>query len=461
MPSPSAAARARATATAVRPAARRRVITADDAVIAALWLSFAGLFLRAFGQSINVLRHGGRLCFDVCAVTLILAGLHRLLTGSQARHSGALYALVYALLGVSAAAAAVGVAYQNNMIAWVTMGFLPFVGGVAMLLGESPELFDRLIRVFMRQTYIGMLFTTYILIFDRPSSRGDWNGTYGDGIAKLAARSLYAVPFLLPYFASLSRTNTFLLVTAYFELILLHITGANRGPVIALVIVLPALLVIIVQRREGSPRSLLRLVQIAFLLLIIVAPLANLLALQNPDLGAYADDRFNETLTRMVGGDADEGLGDLSEGALETSKEEFTGTSSRGGELRDFISQLEPVDLIVGRGFGGTWISQFWGLEWSMVHIGPGHLVLVGGLPLLIVFLLIGWRALASGWRLLPTNIVAPGALIFMVLFLLGFVQHGAFQEDNELFVFWLCAGLLLATPQGSDQRVAGSHPGA
>ena len=421
----------------------RRELSANIWIQLALWMSFFGLFARALGPDNNLIRHGGRFLFDMATVVLIMASLPRLLSLSQRRQ--AQYNLVLLMLAVGLMAAVVGLVKGNSIVRWTLLGVLPFTSASASLLGDSEGLFECLLRTLLRQMILGVVFAGAVLLFARPEGRLEWNGEYGDGLAKVACRCLYMVPFLIPYIGRLGRGYNTLLALAYLELVVLHVIGANRGPIVALVLLVPGILFFSSIMSGDGFVSLRRMARMGAFLLLLLTPAVNLVLASNPTLLDYADQRISEMLQRMSGTSTEDDLLTTSEGALLTASDEFLGEQSRGGELRDFWQQLEPVDFACGRGYGGSWMSTFWGSEWYMVHVGPAHLLFVGGIPLLLAFSFMLLGSIAAAWRALPVHPAAAGTLCYLMVFAMGFMQHGAIQDDIEVSVYWILTGLAFA----------------
>ena len=426
----------------------------------AMWIGFSGLLVRGLGQSNDILRHMGRFFFDLSAVILIFVGLGRLFQVRRNAELSRAFLLCYGLLGASMMAGVVGIANGNDFIGWVTMGFLPLISAVCMIVDDADQLFERLCKTLLNQLWIGVFFSAYIILFDRPSGRSEWNGEYGDGLSKMAARTLYALPFLLPYFSKLRMRYQILLTIGAFEFLALNIMGANRGPLIASFIAVPLMLMVFAWRCDGNFTRVRHMAVTLSLVALGFGPIFSLGISTSPALQDYFTERVGETVARLSGEDfAADRMLEISEGALYVSRDEFLGDTSRGGELRDFIRQLEPIDYVCGRGFGGRWMSIFWGGEWPMVHIGPAHLVLVGGLPLLLAFMLLWLGAVTDAWKILAHHRAAAGALCYMMVFTMSFIQHGAVQEENELYLFWLCVGIAFSASAAVRSAHSASRP--
>ncbi|HET6344981.1 MAG TPA: hypothetical protein VFH51_08615 [Myxococcota bacterium] len=412
----------------------------------ALWLGFGGLMLRALGGDTHWIRHVGRFMFDLCAVILMTTGLTHWLQSEQlgvSHVSGSFYWNV----AVAACAAVTGAVRGNTALSWTLLGLLPFGCMLCIALGSLPGLFERILKTLVHQLYIGVAFALYVLIYARPHDRLEWNGIFGDGLPKLAARSIYGLPFVAPYIGRLKFGHAVLVLSAYVAYFMLHVLGANRGGLIISAVALPGLLAVLywrAGRQIGSPSTAARA---AVVLVLTLGPLISLAAASRPALADYLGARVQESIGRLAGGETDD-LQNFSTAVVMQSEDEFLGTESRGGELRDFLSQLGPLDYVTGRGFGGSWLSTYWGVEWQMVHIGFAHLILVGGVPLLLAFLAMVAQGLRNLWNALAARECSAGAFCYIIVYLMGFTQHGALQDENELFLFWLCCGIGLANPQ-------------
>jgi hypothetical protein len=415
-------------------------------VSGALWFGFGGLLLRAWGADTHWVRHLGRLMFDLCAVSLMTTGLTHWLR-SERLGVTPVGGTFYSMVAAAACAAVTGGVRGNAVLGWALMGLLPFGCMLCVSLGSVPGLFERLLKTLMHQLCIGLALALYVLAYARPTTRAEWNGVFGDGLPKMAARSLYGLPFVAPYVGRLKFGQGVIILAAYCAFLLLHVTGANRGGLIISVAVLPALLSCVHWRGRSQLGSIAGVLPAVLILLLAAGPVLSSVAARHPSLTDYITSRGEESLARLAGAETDD-LQDFSAAVVMQSEDEFLGTESRGGELRDFLTQLTALDYVTGRGFGGTWMSTYWGLEWQMVHVGFAHLILVGGVPLLAVFLLMVSQVILRLWITLASSVQSAGPFCYVVVYLLGFTQHGAMQDENELFLFWLCCGLGLAAPQ-------------
>jgi hypothetical protein len=425
--------------------APRKMPWREMALAASMWLAFIGLPIRAFGVDSETIRNGGRLAIDIGGMALVLVGLSTL-RGVAGSRTGERYVPLAALMAASLLAAGTGLARGNALLLWTVMGVLPFLSQLVVLAVPADEQFEnRLFSLLIWQTALGVVFATYVILFEPIYSRGAWNGANGDGLGKTAARCLYATPFLLACVSRLKPWQTLLAVTAWLELTLLGVLGASRGLMTVTFGLIPMSLAILALRTQARVARIVRPLIVACVVLGAIVGVAGATG-RWPDLLPYFSDRWEQAVGRLTGS-APEDLTfqGAAAGTVDSAKREFLEGSSRGGELADFLAQMKPLDYIFGRGFGGTWTSSYWGQEWLIVHVGPGHLLLVGGLPLLLAF---SWVLIGSGvtaWRTLVRKPIVAGAFTYILIFTEGFLQHGAIQDEIEVYFFWVCVGLTMA----------------
>src|SRR5208337_84108 len=90
------------------------------------------------------------------------------------------------------------------------------------------------------------------------------------------------------------------------------------------------------------------------------------------------------TIQRLYGGEEET---DIALGMEESFLGELE--HSRGAEAMEFISRSTPYTWFFGNGWGGSWNSTVMaqGGDWYIVHIGPLHMVLKGGVLLAVFYL--------------------------------------------------------------------------
>jgi hypothetical protein len=124
--------------------------------------------------------------------------------------------------------------------------------------------------------------------------------------------------------------------------------------------------------------------------------------------------------------------------------EEFTSGRDREGAY--FLNELTPEEYVVGRGMGGAYhglieANRQYGI--NMVHFGPLHLMLKGGLTLAIVVGLLCIIAVAVGYRSpLPTQ---RASAAFVALFAAMNLMYTQFLPHPTMALFAVAVGVALA----------------
>lgn len=423
-------------------------------ITAALWLSFFGLPIRSLFADVNAIRHFGRFLPDLTATIFIILGIRRLV----ARHSKrALPRVILALLVLSISSAATGIVLGNGQIEWVLGGLFPFGSLLVFFAVEPSELEEPLERALFWQLCLGELFAAYAIFFVPVGSRLDWNGVAGDGVAKYAARAVTGAWFLLGTIGTRTRWRDLVVLLGLGEYVSLAVIGASRGMMVVSGLILPVLLVVLSFRRREFAMGLRRQG-------LVVGACAGVLAMAiatpyGQQHLEYLGRRWESAIVRLSGAgpDEDRSAEDFSTGVLDVSRDEYLGDRGRGGELRDFFGQLDARDLIIGRGFGGKWVSRFWGIEWRIVHVGFAFLILVGGIPLSVSFLLLFVAIFRLTLRDMKESAVAAGCFCYMAVFAENFLQHGAMQDEFEVSIFWICVSLAYKGVGAAARRPARS----
>jgi hypothetical protein len=132
----------------------------------------------------------------------------------------------------------------------------------------------------------------------------------------------------------------------------------------------------------------------------------------------------------------------------------------RWEEAAEFVRVASLKTWLVGEGFGGTWRSEYMasdfdGSRWPMVHFGPLHLVLKGGLPLLVIFHLLYSVILIQLWRGSRHSAVAGAVLMYGVFAYLAFLSHGPFVHRYSTYFTWVVLGVAFADSAGEHQGIA------
>jgi hypothetical protein len=406
----------------------------------AIWMSFLGLLARGFDFGLGYIRHTGRFAIDLAAVILGLVGAHAVLLrrAHAVEWSVSRTILLVFLVFATLSAAVTGLLNENSPVGWLLYGIIPFSGALAIRAVRADFLFGKLVRAFTWQTAIAVAATAFVFLFFPPHDRLEWNGPAGNGLAKSVARCLFGVPFLAGVHGMLSRRQRIWLGLGLLSWCALAISGSSRGLLLTLVGVIPAAAGAAAWKR-GYLRKYVGVTAVLTVLALLIAGFGELGYTKSD----YLSDRWSESVAHLARLRADEvSVSSLSEGTYETATDELFGQGARANELRDFVGQLDPRRVTFGEGFGGRWRSIFWGIDWPIVHFGPAHLVLQGGLPLLLAFLLVVGVAVWDAWASLATYAPAAGALAFLGTYLASFIQHGVPSDDPWICVLWVSIGL-------------------
>lgn len=439
--------RAPSGATGMRMRIRRGpVLNRGRAVLAALWLAFLGIVVRGAAPEMALVRKSGRFMMDLGAVIIIVAGLSVAIDKRWEIRGKKPYS-VLVMLFLCAAAALHGLVRAwtatERMYFWLQNGTLAFCSLLVVFLMDEDGLSRKLVRHLFLQMCVASVVGARVLMFAAPSDRMEWNGETGEGVAKLAVRSMFMIPFVAAYVDELRGWKAYVLAIAFLQWLVLALAGAGRGLIIAAALIVPMTLTITGFRTATGLKPLRRLgATVASFGLVVAVALA--IGGRMESAFGYLESKWNESAGRIARVDVRSATASqFWEGAYSTSADEFFGEGGRSGELRDFVEQLDIVDLCIGRGFGGTWVSRFWNVSaWPMVHFGPANLVLMGGLPLLVAFVTLVVGALLRLWRGLGSSHGAAGALTYLLTYLEGFAQHGVVADDGAQYLAWISIGI-------------------
>lgn len=312
------------------------------------------------------------------------------------------------------------------------MGGLIVVGG-----GGFGEFFARLPRLLLRQSIFAMFFTWLVILrYPLGQAREMFGGPH---YAAYTLISISIIPCaMLEKFSFIERVGV---LSAYATFALFNVIYQSRGGFIISVIVLPVLITVgrfllkvsvPVPNENKHPffgSKTMRAVG-AVCLFTLIPMLSG--PVRTEIAGAW-----EATSGRLYGGAGEQSI---RLGFEERTRDEVE--NSRGAEAVDYLHQLDPLQLAVGHGFGGAWYSEFWGVDWFIVHFGPLHLVLKGGGVLSLGFLSLVGFAIFGGLRAARRNSLYFGSAVFVGYYFLAFLKHGPFMFSYETVVFWLVLGI-------------------
>jgi hypothetical protein len=199
---------------------------------------------------------------------------------------------------------------------------------------------------------------------------------------------MYGYPFLILTYSQQSKYGRAVAIAATAVTVIAGVFGQFRGTVLMPVIYL-GLTYFAARRTHSLPATVLLLpVALTFGLFIALFQFSYLFG------------------SNLLGSNIDGLRARFEEGFVDG-----VGITERIDEARYVLADLQPYDLLTGKGVAGTWDSTRYiaysyyrygmlpGYEEEdreMAHFGPAHMILKGGLPLLLLYLffpfLIGWK---------------------------------------------------------------------
>jgi hypothetical protein len=436
-------------------------IDSDTASVAvmAVWLAFLGTLMRGVFVTSPTLRVPGRLLVD--AAGLLLIGQSLATFGKWRRFVGnrVLYHLGCGVLGCVLFALLQGLARGPDLGRWFQMGLVGFGSIAAIFLGSQPRVFERLLETTKTQLAIAAAFVGYVVVYRLPETRDEWwlIAPGSEGVGLIAGRLLFPLPFLVAYLTRMKPAMMGITLTAYLEYLILQVAGVNRSGLLIGVIVIPAMATIITVLARPRRGALAKA-----LLVCAGGILIGTIAISQFTGNGVLREKFSQVMLRygVVNLEAANGASVLQAAWTQTATT-FAGEGSRAAELRDFAAETSWLAFLLGRGFGVSWYCNTFAYispQWYVVHFGPGYLLLVGGLPLalLLIALIIG--ALARAFRNLSVDPAAAGALLYLSVELINFLQHGFPLDEGQYYLLWLSIGFSIRLMYARPSRQLPVH---
>jgi hypothetical protein len=324
---------------------------------------------------------------------------------------------------------------------FIYLCLLPFGSSLLILLPAHHEIKKRLIRIFSLQIVMAICLGIYGIVNSHLesisiASRDIW---YQSPEA-MAANSLFAVPLLIAGFGKIRMWQVAAALGAYVLYIYMSFRGLNRASIVVYCLILPAALLAVMLKGRGLTGKILLLskgVAVLVLILLTISLLSNVSLL-------WHDNAVNQMLFRFTSSREWLGLSEMSNRTFQRFSSEVQ--DIRGAEIKDFLSFIEPWVYVVGRGFGTTWYSRYWGTDWDIVHSGPFYLIFRGGIPLLITYLLLVLGAWRRSWLNATHDWVARGCFAYLTCRLFSFIFYGAYVSEYTYFAFWLIVGMAMSS---------------
>lgn len=313
----------------------------------------------------------------------------------------------------------------------IFLDFLPFLGCAIALLGvEKKDVFQSYLDTFASQVFIAAILGLYLLNTSPVINRSDYFTSY-----YMVSSLLLPVVLLLPSLAYLNSIRKIFVIFAYAVLCILNIYYQLRTDTFLLFVFVPFLTLFAFwkQRYLLSPKRRLKGLAIGFLIVVITFPIIYSYLNRDSSLEIASE----KTLQRFSGSPVESAT---YSDVIGTVRNEID--FIRGKEAAEFINNSTLSDWILGRGFGGKWDSNTYGINWHMVHFGPLHLILKGGLLLLVSFLLVYFIAMFLAWKNFKRYHYASGCFIYLCVRFVQFLSHGPLLHMYDTYIMWLIIGV-------------------
>lgn len=315
---------------------------------------------------------------------------------------------------------------------FLLLDFLPmFAIGFAYFPRHNSAFQDRFAKAILLQSFLAGLFSLYVLI----------TAPIDSARSNLASPHFFALSTNFICLFALGNIHFYrfryklLAVISYISFLLLMIPYQSRGGIINILFIFPVafLLTRIRMRRFSLVKN--------FLVIIALGGSLLFLAMKSPHIRSSFEIGWEGTINRLYGG---QGTIDITQGLSDSFSSEIT--NIRGVEAREFISKATPYTWLLGHGWGGDWKSDFMagGDYWQMVHFGPLHLILKGGIILSAVYIFLLIFAIFSAWKAIPWNPLAPGCFCFLLSYLADFTKHGPIYSVPHTYALWIILGISL-----------------
>ncbi|MDP3013560.1 MAG: hypothetical protein Q8M92_04910 [Candidatus Subteraquimicrobiales bacterium] len=313
----------------------------------------------------------------------------------------------------------------------ILMDFLPFLGCAIALLGvEKKDVFQSYLNIFADQVFIAAILGLYLLNTFPVIERSGYSVSHA-----YSSTLLLTAVLLLPSLAYLNSIRKIFIIFAYAVLSILSIYCQTRTDTFLFFVFGPFLTLLAFYKRKDvfSPKRRLKGLVTGFLIVVITFPI--IYSYLNRD--SSLEIAFEQTLQRFSGSPVED-----------TTYSDVIGTVRhdiyfiRGAEAAEFINNSTLSDLILGRGFGGTWDSSMYGINWHYVHFGPFHIALKGGFLLLVPFLLVYFFAMFLAWKNFKQYHYASGCFIYLCVRFVQLLTHGGLSHMYDIYIMWLIIGV-------------------
>lgn len=325
--------------------------------------------------------------------------------------------------------------YRN--LAWEFLPIFAIISAIAA--GGSKGFQARFSNMICIQAFLGGLLALYVIqnypILD---GRGDIASPHYFALG-MSNFSILAMANIRLY----KLLNKLMAISSYACFTLIMIAYQSRGSSVNALFVFP-LAFIITQIRLGIG-DIIRIRTLAAILVIV--GLLTFGVWESEFVREQVQIGWEGTLTRLYGGSAQ---ANIIQGLKESIGDEID--RSRGAEAEEFLSKATFYTWLIGYGWGGAWHSTVMagGGLWYMVHTGPLHLILKGGIFFAFLYLALLITALIRSWKAVKYEPLAPACFCYLLYYSLDFMKHGPVGNSYQFYIVWLALGFGLSFHNGA-----------
>jgi hypothetical protein len=434
---------------------------------ALLWVNFLGGYTRPTTAGVSQARFLHYLCVHGTGIILIALSLRFLRNIGPLVKRNSAYWLIAPMAAICVSGTILGLSRGALPNENLLNALLPYAGSCLILLATRGEVRKRLVTIWKVQFAWSCAVVLHTVVVEIPNTELVVRSEWVTSREIVALHSLGLLPFFVGVCAGRRDWKLRLMtLLAWIFWIVLSLRGSMRGSLIVGCVVIPLGFLLVSLRGRETFQWVGFLLKCAMFTGVVTTAILTL----EPGVRSSLrlDGAFSRTLWRFTGltewGEASEIRYGLQGRMIEHEQE-----NSRGAEVIDFMRNVGLVEYAAGNGLGVPWHSRLYGEDRSMIHIGPFHLILRGGVPLLIAYYSLLVAALVSAWRNAKENPIAMGCFVFLCVHAVSFMSYGAQTSSYGTYVFWLIVGLALAsrtarqttTPIGSRSLEGGQWSAA
>ena len=348
---------------------------------------------------------------------------------------------ILAVVGLMLLVGLIGADSPSRFVRTTALEAFPFLAMMLLLQGHEFSFRNRSLALLVSlQALFGACIAVWALArFPVLSSRSEVNIVHWmtGGMMAPATLAVLLLPILRPW-------QRIAALIGYLAVVAMEFAGHGRLPVLLYVVVLPLAWMFIQARRGALAWSVMRVT----IPVALVGSLGIAAAVMTPAVQVQFERGLEGTLGRLTNRrpllSADTTSGD---------------SEPRWIEASEFVRVAPIRTWLIGEGIGGSWRSEYMaqdveGYRWPMVHFGPLHLVLKGGLPLLVLYHVLYAMIVVRLWRASRHDATAGAVLVYAILTYLFFLSHGPAFHRYSTYFSWTVFGIAYSSAQGSSSRL-------